>query len=228
MVCTAGSGTNLMDMFNGSGQRSGRRLQEADPDAVQDGCYQAIWENKDSSVETNADNAVEAWMSYEEHLDKETFKPKEGKEAEVFAFLNVINDAGEDTEIEVAYAVKENFVMGVFCPAAITEPEYLKLNMPVVDEPPTPIPIPEGMDIQLSADSACPETAAGGRPNCAANLCCGRSVKDGDDATFTETCRPESEGIYEKDGINWSFTCLDAKMLVGSVIGMISVAFIQF
>jgi hypothetical protein len=86
-------------------------------------------------------------MSYEQHLDMETFKPKEGKEAEAFAFLNVINDAGDDTDIEVAYAVKENFVMGVFCPAAITEPEYLRLNMAVEDEAPTPIPIPEGMVI---------------------------------------------------------------------------------
>jgi len=65
-------------------------------------------------------------MSYEEHLDKETFKPKEGKEDEVFVFLNVINEADEGTDVEVAYAVKENFVMGVFCPAAITVPEYLK------------------------------------------------------------------------------------------------------
>ena len=91
-------------------------------------------------------------------------------------------------------------------------------------EPPTPPPIPEGMDIKLSADAPCPEMPDGGRPNCGEGLCCGTSVKEGEDTTSVDTCRDSTSDAYEKDGANWQFTCLDARSLLASIAAMTSIA----
>lgn len=217
-----------MDLFRRGGRR---RLQEDAPDAVQEGCHQAVWENTNPDLETTAENAVEVWMSYEEHFDTENFVPKEGKEEEALAYLNVVNDAG-DEDIEVAYSVVENFVMGVFCPAANTDPNYLKLNYAAEAVPPSPPPIPEGVNLELGEGSLCPEMDdTGKRPGCGVseageNLCCGHST-NADASKKIDHCQLESTGAYEKDEDSWTFECYadSASKLIASLAAIVSIGF---
>lgn len=127
-----------------------------------DGCHQAIWENTDpDNVDTTAESAVEAWLSYEKHFNYETGLPAEGKETEAYDFLNVINTNTED----VGYAIREQYVIGYFCPAANTDPEILRATTPLPREPPTLPEIPAGL--QLPSGTLCPElNETGIRPPC--------------------------------------------------------------
>jgi len=76
---------------------------------------------------------------------------------------------------KVGFAVKENIVMGYYCPKANTDPEALKINTPRERVAPTPPEAPEG--VQLVSNSPCPELDdTGRRGTCQEGLCCGMST----------------------------------------------------
>jgi len=140
IICTTKAGSNLLDLFGG-GSKQRRRLEEetgGDPE-----CHQSIWQNPDPDSETTAEKAVAAWYEQGIYFDYETGLPTPGKEKEAYEFLNVINT--ETTK--VGFAVKENIVMGYYCPRANTDPEALKRNTPRERVAPTPPEAPEGVDL---------------------------------------------------------------------------------
>jgi len=50
----------------------------------------------------------------------------DGFEKEAFEFLNVVNTK----TTKVGFGIRDNYVIGYFCPRADTDPESLKLNTP--------------------------------------------------------------------------------------------------
>jgi len=138
--------------------------------------------------------------------------------------LNVINK--ETTK--VGFAVRENIVMGYYCPKANTDPEALKINTPRERVAPTPPEAPEG--VQLVSNSPCPELDDTGRRGvCQEGLCCGMSTSTSDPTNTIDHCLADSTKAYEGDGDSWTFECYqDARRLalsLGAIIVSIGLSY---
>lgn len=79
----------------------------------------------------------------------------------------------------VGFGIKDQTVIGLYCPAAITTSAALKKNTPKLRVAPTPPVAPEGVEL-LDGD-LCPELDdTGRRADCKDGLCCGMSTMESD------------------------------------------------
>jgi len=138
--------------------------------------------------------------------------------------LNIINTEQK----EVGFGVRDNIVIGYFCPKANTDPASLKKTIPRERVAPKKPVITAGT--LLKDGSKCPEIDADGkRPKCAEGLCCGMSMKTGSDEK-KDHCKDESLSMFTEGNDQWSFECYDNAtrllMSLGSII--ISLSMIYF
>ena len=86
--------------------------------------------------------------------------------------MNIIN---KDTK-KVGFAVKENIVLGYYCPAAPTDADALMRSTPRKIEIPVQ-PKLRDVRILLKENALCPEIDKDGRrPQCGYGMCCGKSI----------------------------------------------------
>jgi hypothetical protein len=164
--------------------------------------------------------AVAAWFEQSIYFDYETGLPTSGKEQEAYEFLNMINLE----TAKVGFGISGDTVIGLYCPAANTDPEALKLNTPKERVAPVEPEAPLGVD--LAEGVLCPELDdTGRRANCAEGMCCGMSTSTTDETKTIDHCMPEDTGSHEKDGDSWSFECYQGAQSLMVSLGAVLISF---
>lgn len=82
-----------------------------------------------------------AWYSNKKYYDAKTGKAVPGREAEALDYINIINA----DVTRAAFAVRENIIVGYFCPKARTDPDSLRMNTPMERVKPVPPKAPKGL-----------------------------------------------------------------------------------
>lgn len=137
--------------------------------------------------------------------------------------MNVVNT--ETTS--VGFGIRDNIVIGYYCPAANLDPQTLIANTPEVLEAPEEPEVPEGVTLLDGALCAAIDDA-GTRPECSEGMCCGMSTS-ADGSLTIDHCKAVDTSAYEDEGTSFTFECYQgAEKLVMSAGAIAVAAFMSF